>query len=58
MSEGESLWLKRHISVGVCKGGLSHSEELEQVPQRGCAVSAQGGFQDQSESSPEQLGLA
>lgn len=56
--------VRRRISVvektflWVCvRGGVPHSGALEQVAQRGCAVSARGVFQDQTESSPEQLSL-
>lgn len=39
------------------KGKLPHSPSLEQVPQRGCAISIPEGFQYQTESSPELPGL-
>lgn len=42
------------------KGELPHSEAVQhwnRLLRGGCAVSVSGGFQDETESSPEQPGL-
>lgn len=55
---GHKLKYKNCFTLGTRRKKIQHedSQELEQIPQRGCVVSILGGFQDSTRKSPEQPG--